>query len=188
MGVVLGSTDITNIVTVPYERVHAALLQTQFFMPIETKAPRRQLPGALHAAPSIPPEPLQRHTRIKGGWLTRSYNFFSCASFFPIVFNLQKKVYKYPDLWVCLYKQYGCDSWELEEDCVASAWKTEGGPPNAVFYPRETLGDLDQTTTDELPIKATGTFTNKDEVSLAFPRTTPACCVVDCCHTWWCCP
>ncbi len=46
---------------------------------------------------------------------------------------------------------------------MASAWETEGGPPDAIFYPRETL---DQTTTEELEIVATAEYTNEDEVSL----------------------
>ncbi len=89
------------------------------------------------------------------------------------VLALQNKVYKYPDLMVCPYVQYGCDAYELEADCVASAWETEGGPPDAVFYPRETLDQLHQTTTDELQIRATGYLTDQDEVGLPAPRHDP---------------
>lgn len=45
----------------------------------------------------------------------------------------QNNVYKYPDIYVCLYNFYGCDNQELEEDCVRSAQITEGGNSTAVF-------------------------------------------------------
>lgn len=57
---------------------------------------------------------------------------------------------------------YGCDAWELEEQCVDSAWGTEGGAPYAAFYPREKLEDLWPNTTDELRIEATPELTNFD--------------------------
>eukprot|EP00904_Undaria_pinnatifida_P000566 jgi/Undpi1/1050/HiC_scaffold_10.g04513.m1 len=48
-------------------------------------------------------------------------------------FALSNNVYKYPDIYVCLYNFYGCDNQELEEDCVRSAQITEGGNSTAVF-------------------------------------------------------
>lgn len=50
-------------------------------------------------------------------------------------------MYKYPDVHVCLYKFYGCDSLELEEDCTASALKMNGGFTTATFNPN---GDDEQ--------------------------------------------
>lgn len=66
----------------------------------------------------------------------------------------QNIVYKYPDIWVCPYEQYGCDDIELEEECVDSAWMTEGGVPDAVFYPREKLNHTHQVATAQLHIEA----------------------------------
>ncbi|CAM9171868.1 unnamed protein product, partial [Ectocarpus sp. 8 AP-2014] len=77
-------------------------------------------------------------------------------------FLLTNEVYKYPDLWICPYVNYGCDAWELEEECVASAWMTEGGEPDAVFYPRVKLGQLHQVTTEERKINAIPDLTNFD--------------------------
>ena len=99
--------------------------------------------------------------------------------------NLQNKVYKYPDLWICPYVQYGCDTWELEEGCANSAWETEGGPPDAVFYPRETLDQLHQVTTEELQIPVSYNLTNYDEVTtrtLQSPRTAPSQPAMLCCY------
>lgn len=58
-------------------------------------------------------------------------HFVSCplVSFGP----LQNDVYKYPDIYVCLYDFYGCDDLELEGDCMGSFQSTEGGKSNAVF-------------------------------------------------------
>lgn len=47
----------------------------------------------------------------------------------------QNVVFSYPDVWVCLYDDYGCDEFELEEECVRSTNTTEGGETSAVFYP-----------------------------------------------------
>lgn len=91
------------------------------------------------------------------------------SSLFPTA--LQNEVYKYPDLWVCPYNQYGCDDTSLEMGCVNSAWETEAGVPNAIFYPSD---GTDQVATDQLQIEAnaidTGTevrFTTRK----AFPRS-----------------
>ncbi|CBN78259.1 hypothetical protein Esi_0005_0104 [Ectocarpus siliculosus] len=70
----------------------------------------------------------------------------------PLYF--QNEVYKNPDLWICLFVNYGCDEWELEKQCVHSAWMTEGGEPDAVFYPRVKLGQEQETTTEQLQIEA----------------------------------
>lgn len=45
----------------------------------------------------------------------------------------QNGVYKYPDIYVCLYDFFGCDKMELEGDCMGSAQSTEGGRSTAVF-------------------------------------------------------
>lgn len=45
----------------------------------------------------------------------------------------QNNVYKYPDIYVCLYNFFGCDDQQLEEDCMRSAQGTEGGISTAVF-------------------------------------------------------
>ncbi|CBN75318.1 expressed unknown protein [Ectocarpus siliculosus] len=50
-------------------------------------------------------------------------------------FKLSNNIYQYPDLWVCLYVNYGCDEMELQEECVNSSNATEGGETLAVFYP-----------------------------------------------------
>ncbi|CAN0229685.1 unnamed protein product [Ectocarpus sp. 12 AP-2014] len=52
-----------------------------------------------------------------------------------IISKPENTVYEYPDVWVCLYNNYGCDKWELEEECMRSANFTEGGNTTAVFYP-----------------------------------------------------
>ncbi|CAM9249798.1 unnamed protein product, partial [Ectocarpus sp. 8 AP-2014] len=77
-------------------------------------------------------------------------------------FVLTNEVYKFPDLWICLFVNYGCDEWELEEECVDSAWMTEGGVPNAVFYPRVQLGQEQETTTEQLQIEAIPENTDYD--------------------------
>eukprot|EP00904_Undaria_pinnatifida_P008172 jgi/Undpi1/4485/HiC_scaffold_17.g07839.m1 len=48
-------------------------------------------------------------------------------------FVLSNDVYKYPDIYVCLYDFYGCDDFELEGDCMGSFQSTEGGNSNAIF-------------------------------------------------------
>lgn len=45
----------------------------------------------------------------------------------------QNDVYKYPDIYVCLYDFFGCDTMELEGGCMGSAQSTEGGRSKAVF-------------------------------------------------------
>lgn len=82
--------------------------------------------------------------------------------------QFQNVVYKYPDIWVCPYEQYGCDNIELEEECVDSAWMTEGGVPDAVFYPREKLNHTHQVATEQLQIEAVPV--NTEEVSRSFRR------------------
>lgn len=78
----------------------------------------------------------------------------------------QNQVYKYPDIWICPYYQYGCDSQELEQECIDSAWMTEAGAPDAVFYPREKLNQTELTTTEELQIEAIARNTGWEEVSV----------------------
>lgn len=75
-------------------------------------------------------------------------------------FELTNVVYKYPDLWVCPYVQYGCDEYDLEPACAKSAWNTTAGSPDALFYPRDRLDQLTQTKTEELEIEAVYTHTN----------------------------
>ena len=58
---------------------------------------------------------------------------------------VKNKVYAYPDMWVCLYNTYGCDTQDLEEECLDSSTTTEGGNASAVFYPG---GDYEQ----EVPV------------------------------------
>eukprot|EP00752_Nemacystus_decipiens_P016554 g14796.t1 len=50
-------------------------------------------------------------------------------------FEVSNVVFRYPDVLACLYVDYGCDEFELEEDCVRSSNATEGGDSYAVFYP-----------------------------------------------------
>ncbi|CBN78263.1 hypothetical protein Esi_0005_0128 [Ectocarpus siliculosus] len=94
------------------------------------------------------------------GWLC--YKAAEKAKAPDTSFVLTNVVYKYPDLWICPYVNYGCDAWELEEECVDSAWMTEGGEPDAVFYPREKLDQLHQVTTEERKIAAIPDLTNFD--------------------------
>ena len=47
----------------------------------------------------------------------------------------QNDLYKYPDIYVCLYNFYGCDTMGLEPDCMYSYNQTEGGRANATFNP-----------------------------------------------------
>ncbi|CAN0042249.1 unnamed protein product [Ectocarpus fasciculatus] len=62
--------------------------------------------------------------------------------------ELSNTVFEYPDIWVCLYAGYGCDEWELEEECMTSATAnmTGWGNSSAVFYPG---GDYEQ----EIPVE-----------------------------------
>eukprot|EP00752_Nemacystus_decipiens_P013067 g11557.t1 len=64
-------------------------------------------------------------------------------------------VYTYPDLWICLYADYGCDDFFLQQQCLDSAWMTEGGEPYAAFYPRIKANKTFAHTTEELRIEAT---------------------------------
>eukprot|EP00903_Cladosiphon_okamuranus_P013102 g12221.t1 len=86
------------------------------------------------------------------GWLV--YKAVEKAETPDTSFVLTNEVYKYPDLWVCPYVRYGCDTWELERSCVDSAWMTEAGPPDAVFYPRLKLDNPWEHTIDERRIEA----------------------------------
>ncbi|CAN0113795.1 unnamed protein product [Ascophyllum nodosum] len=56
-------------------------------------------------------------------------------------FELSNDLYKYPDIYVCLYNFYGCDTMGLEPDCMYSYNQTEGGRANATFNPG---GDTEQ--------------------------------------------
>lgn len=47
----------------------------------------------------------------------------------------QNDVYRYPDIYVCLYDLRGCDEQHLEEECSRSAQSTQGGESTAVFNP-----------------------------------------------------
>ena len=102
----------------------------------------------------------------------------ACSSFRQLVaISRQNEVYKYPDLWICLYKTYGCDTWELEAECVNSAWETEGGAPYAAFYPKEKLEDPWPDATHELRIDASPELTDVDsegnEKNVSEPRRPP---------------
>ncbi|CAM9812689.1 unnamed protein product [Ectocarpus sp. 4 AP-2014] len=99
-------------------------------------------------------------TRKDSSWLL--YKATEKAKSPDTSFVMTSEVYKYPDLWICLYNNYGCDEWELEEECVDSAWMTEGGVPDAVFYPRVKLDQLQETTTEELQIEAIPENTDYD--------------------------
>lgn len=52
-----------------------------------------------------------------------------------MIASSQNEVYKYPDVWVCLYNFYGCDSQDLEKECAVTANNTEGGLTRAVYHP-----------------------------------------------------
>lgn len=47
----------------------------------------------------------------------------------------QNDIYRYPDVYVCLYNFYGCDQQEDEDDCVYSSTTTQGGDTVASFNP-----------------------------------------------------
>eukprot|EP00903_Cladosiphon_okamuranus_P009900 g9402.t1 len=59
-------------------------------------------------------------------------------------FEVSNVVFPYPDVWVCLYNNYGCDVQELEEECMRSSNATEGGVTGALFYPN---GEYEQNIT-----------------------------------------
>ena len=46
----------------------------------------------------------------------------------------QNDLYKYPDIYVCLYNFYGCDTMGLEPDCMSSYNQTEGARTKATFH------------------------------------------------------
>lgn len=48
---------------------------------------------------------------------------------------LSNDVYAYPDTWLCLYNDFGCDAQDLEEECLDTSVMTEGGQSSAIFYP-----------------------------------------------------
>lgn len=48
---------------------------------------------------------------------------------------MQNELYDYPDVYVCLYTFYGCDTLEQEEGCISSVYNTEGGMPSAILNP-----------------------------------------------------
>eukprot|EP00904_Undaria_pinnatifida_P008136 jgi/Undpi1/4452/HiC_scaffold_17.g07806.m1 len=52
---------------------------------------------------------------------------------------LSNTVYDYPDVWVCLFENSGCDGADLQKDCAASSTLMEERPATAVFYPNTTL-------------------------------------------------
>lgn len=47
----------------------------------------------------------------------------------------QDEGYKYPDVWICPYKNNGCDSIDIEPRCANSFDTTEGGRTTAAFIP-----------------------------------------------------
>ena len=49
--------------------------------------------------------------------------------------SMKNTVYTYPDVLVCLYDKYGCETMEMEEMCIDSSTTTEGGNTGAAFYP-----------------------------------------------------
>ncbi|CAN0175933.1 unnamed protein product, partial [Scytosiphon promiscuus] len=57
-------------------------------------------------------------------------------------FVLSNQLYRYPDVYVCLYDYFGCDEMDLEEECVFTAFDTQGARrTRAVFNPD---GDTEQ--------------------------------------------
>ena len=69
-----------------------------------------------------------------------------------IFLTKQDEIYTYPDVWVCLYDNYGCDNSESERQCVMSIFDTEGGPTRATYRPgddHETAINFTATSTDE---------------------------------------
>ncbi|CAN0252419.1 unnamed protein product [Ascophyllum nodosum] len=56
-------------------------------------------------------------------------------------FEISNDLYRYPDIYVCLYNFFGCDQMELEPSCVASHNQTEGARTKATFNPG---GDTEQ--------------------------------------------
>lgn len=59
----------------------------------------------------------------------------------------QDDLYKFPNVSVCLFKKYGCDTKGLEQKCVMSNGDTEGGPTKAAFR-------RDEDNAQELKIRA----------------------------------
>lgn len=95
-------------------------------------------------------------------------------------------MYKFPDLWVCPFVNYGCDEWELEGGCASSAWKTEGGQPDALFYPRVKLGQLQENTTEERRIEAVYAFTDQDEDGNELEDVSVETHLPPFLPEWWC--
>lgn len=94
----------------------------------------------------------------------------SCVfAFCPELLYFQNVVYKYPDIWICPYVQYGCDTLELEQECVDSAWTTQGGEPDAVFYPRIKTNHTHQVATEQLKIEADPINTYDVSLPLLYP-------------------
>ncbi|CAB1104807.1 unnamed protein product [Ectocarpus sp. CCAP 1310/34] len=81
-----------------------------------------------------------------------------------VSFEVSNTVYEYPDIWVCLYGEYGCDSGELEEECMESAQLTGWGNTSAVFYPGG--GEYEQT------IPGVGMLTPEDGWCVEFETST----------------
>ncbi|CAN0340206.1 unnamed protein product, partial [Pylaiella littoralis] len=92
------------------------------------------------------------------GWLV--YKAVQKAKTPDTSFVLTNVVYPYPDLWICPYISYGCDTLELEKTCTESVTMTEGGEPYAAFYPRVKLGHEHQEAAEELRIEAIPTATD----------------------------
>lgn len=76
---------------------------------------------------------------------------------------LQDELYKFPDVYVCLYNFYGCDAQDQEEDCLYSALEVEGRNSSAeyykTFFDNQTLDvfPLDQDRVLEVSSKGRGT-------------------------------
>lgn len=68
--------------------------------------------------------------------IDRKFHLLLCTCALCSLFRSMKNtVYTYPDVWVCLYDGYGCDTYEKEEKCLNSYTITAGGKASAVFYP-----------------------------------------------------
>lgn len=112
--------------------------------------------------------------------LTHDSFFFFFVCLVPYLVPLlyfQNVVYKYPDFWVCPYAQYGCDPSVPQEECVDSAWVTEGGAPDAIFYPRERLDQEDERATEQRKIDAFPAFTDEygeEDPEIQVRRSNPS--------------
>lgn len=68
----------------------------------------------------------------------------------------QNDLYEYPDVYVCLYNFFGCDSLDLEEQCIGTVHSTEGGETKAFFNPLDVNPQeisTDASLTDEVRIR-----------------------------------